>query len=95
MNKTELWRNIKRLFGVYNSGIKYIVKLKDINIPKSNKGVLKERFLDDSRFLKTNGEFVETIVLDMHFNLISGYGSYLAAKRYGLTNVPVYFRDKK
>lgn len=95
MDKTELWRKVKSLFGVYDPGVEYIVKLKDINVPKSNKGVLRERFLDDSKFLKVNGEFIEAIVLDMHFNLISGYGSYLAAKRYGFTNVPVYFRDKK
>ena len=46
-------------------------------------------------FFRTDGNFVEPIIIDKELNLRSGYGSYLVAKKYNMENVPVYFQDKK
>ena len=95
MDKAEIWRFIKRLLGKYESGIEYVVKLKEINVDdKFTEPSLNEK-IQNMKFFRTDGNFVEPIIIDKEFNLISGYGSYLVAKKYDMENVPVYFQDKK
>lgn len=95
MDKVEIWCFIKRLLGKYESGIEYVVKLKEINVDdKFTEPSLNEK-IQNTKFFRTDGNFVEPIIIDKEFNLISGYGSYLVAKKYNMENVPVYFQDKK
>lgn len=90
-----LIRYIKSIFGKYEPGYEYWVRLDEINVPKEYKltriGNKKWKHKMDY-WLKT-GNFESIILLDRDFNLIDGYSSIKIAYIKGIEKVPVYFVD--
>lgn len=90
-------RFVKKLFGIYETGYEYWVRLDDIQIqpsflrtpPKYEK--MKEKW----NYYRRNGEYESKIILHRDFTLVNGYTSYCIAKRQGMDVVPVYFGDQK
>ena len=84
---------IKRLFGVYEDGYEYWVKLDSIKIPDDFKKapIGKEKWKRKINYWLKTGKFESRILLDRDFNLIDGYSSVKIAQVKGIEKVPVYF----
>lgn len=92
-----MFRKIKSLFGVYEIGYEYWVKLSDIHVNpdwrKTKIGYKKwHRKLTYWRKLHL---FESKVILDKDFNLLDGYSTIRIAEVTGMKKVPVYFVDKK
>ena len=87
-------RKIKSLFGIYESGYSYCVKLKDIVIPAEFQATRPRyrKMMFKREFFNRNGIFESSIVLDKEFTLKDGYTSYIIAKENGMKYVDVYFK---
>lgn len=88
-------RLIKRLFGKYESGYEYWVRLNEIIVPayyKRTRVGTKKWNHKMSYWLKT-GEFHSPILLHKDFTLADGYSSVKIAYLKGIEKVPVYFVD--
>lgn len=86
-------RFIKSLFGRYDVGYEYWVKLSDIKVPwhyKQTK-IKKKKWLHKLKYWENTGEFESDILIDRNFNLVDGYSSVKIAYLNGLDKVPVYF----
>lgn len=88
---------IKSLFGIYEEGYEYWVKLSDIKIQRNFKRnkIGKEKYKRKWRFYRESGFCESEIILDKDFTLVDGYSSY---KIYQIaegenTKVPVWFVD--
>lgn len=86
----KLIREIKELFGVYETGNEYYVDIDDIEIT-AQFSESKPSFVKQEA-LKT-GELPAPIVLKRDFTLVDGYISYLICLSYGIDRVPVYFEE--
>lgn len=92
---TKAFRLLKKIFGVYEVGHEYWVKLEDIIITPQfkecppNKNKLDKKW----KYYKRNDVFQSKIKLLKNFTLVDGYTTYLLAYKDGLTKVPVYFVD--
>lgn len=90
-------RYIKRLFGIYETGYEYWVRLGDIHITpqfqSTRIGSLKYR--KKWQFYHRNGYCESKIILDKNFVLLDGYSSYKIYKvAEGLdVRVPAWFTD--
>lgn len=89
----DIIRFVKRLFGKYEIGCEYWVRLDQI--------IIQEKFkMHPPKFMKMckkwewyreKGELQSPIILNNDFILVDGYTSYLIAKKAELGKVPVYF----
>ena len=93
----KIIRFVKRLFGKYETGCEYWVRLRDIKITPQFRstmiGTLK--YKKKWQFYHRNGYCESKIILDKNFVLVDGYSSYkILRAAEGLdTKVPVYFVD--
>lgn len=88
-------RFVKQLFGLYETGYEYWVKLDDIVIIPQFKDCPPRRRKLQSKwtYYRQTGEFESPIKLMKNFTLVDGYTTYLIAKKENLGVVPVYFVD--
>lgn len=88
-------RKLRLLFGNYEIGCEYWVKIDDIQIiPQFKERQPKfKKMADKWNYYKVNGSFESPIKLMRNFTLVDGYTTYLLAIRAGLKEVPVYFVD--
>lgn len=88
-------RFVKQLFGVYESGVEYWVRLDEIRISNefTTHDIGKKKMKHKWRYYNATGEFESPILLDHDFVLCDGYSSYLIAKELQCINVPVQFVD--
>ena len=91
-----LTRFIKRIFGKYETGFEYWVRLSDIKIPESFKRtkIGEQKWKRKLHYWLETGKFESKIMLDKDFNLLDGYSSVKIAQSYNLDKVPVYFYFK-
>ena len=91
----KIIRYIKSLFGKYEPGYEYWVKLKDIKVPKRFKmsKIGRKKWEHKMRYWQNTGKFESIILLDKNFNLIDGYSSVKIAYLKDVKYVPVYFVD--
>lgn len=86
-------RFVKQLFGMYEPGIEYWVRLDEIRI--SNKfashDIGKKKMKHKWRYYNATGKFESPILLDHDFVLCDGYSSYLIAKKLQICKVAVQF----
>lgn len=88
-------RFVKKLFGKYEVGYEYWVRLDEIKIPyyyKSTK-VGRKKWNHKMEYWLRNGEFESKILLHRDFTLVDGYSSVKIAYLKGIDKVPVYFVD--
>lgn len=88
-------RGIKRLFGKYEIGYEYWVRLDEIKVPyyfKSTRIGLKKWNHKMGYWLRT-GEFESKILLHRDFTLADGFSSVKIAYLKHIDKVPVYFID--
>ena len=88
-------RFIKYLFGKYDVGYEYWVRLDEIKVPsyfKLTRIGLKKWNHKMGYWLRT-GEFESKILLHRDFTLADGYSSVKIAYLKGIEKVPVYFVD--
>lgn len=90
-------RWIKSLFGKYEVGYEYWIKLNKIHISHDFKAshIRSEKYKRKWKFYHRNGYCESKIVLDRSFTLVDGYTSYKIYKvAEGIDcKVPVYFAD--
>lgn len=86
-------RNVKRLFGIYETGYEYWINIKEIKVnPAWRKTRIgKMKFKKKLQYWYRIGEFESRIILDRDFNLLDGYSSVRIAEIKGINKVPVYF----
>jgi hypothetical protein len=88
-------RFAKRLFGKYETGYEYWVKLSDIHIAPhfARSQVGKSKYKRKWQFYHRNGYCESKIVLSKNFELVDGYSSYKILKAAeGIDcKVPVWF----
>lgn len=92
MNGLIRW--IKRyVFGKYEPGYEYWVRLDKIKLPKYLKRsrIGKEKYKQKWKYFRETGELESKIILDKNFYLKDGYSSYVIAKKANLGKVGVYF----
>ena len=93
----ETIRFVKRLFGKYDVGYEYWVRLSDIHITPQFEStrIRKNKYIKKWQFYRRHGYCESKIVLNKDFELVDGYSSYKILKAAeGLdTRVPVYFVD--
>lgn len=86
-------RFVKQIFGMYEPGIEYWVRLDEIRI--SNKfashDIGKKKMKHKWRYYNATGKFESPILLDHDFVLCDGYSSYLIAKKLQIYKVAVQF----
>ena len=86
-------RFVKQIFGMYEPGIEYWVRLDEIRI--SNKfashDIGKKKMKHKWRYYNATGKFESPILLDHDFVLCDGYSSYLIAKKLQICKVAVQF----
>lgn len=93
--KKDMFRLVKKLFGVYETGCEYWVRLDEIKVPycyKATRIGLEKWNHKMSYWLKT-GKFESKILLHKDFTLADGYSSVKIAYLKGIDKVPVYFVD--
>lgn len=93
--KNDAIRFVKKLFGVYETGCEYWVRLDEIKVPycyKATRIGLKKWNHKMGYWLKT-GKFESKILLHRDFTLADGYSSVKIAYLKGIDKVPVYFVD--
>ena len=90
-----LIRFIKSLFGKYESGYEYWIRLKDIKIPFQYRfhKIGKAKWNRKMKFWLKTGEFESPIILNKDFTLVDGYSSFRIAETKDIDSVPVYFVD--
>ncbi len=88
-------RYIKKLFGKYETGYEYWVRLDEIKVPTYFKRtkVGKEKWNHKMGYWLRTGKFESKIILDKDFNLVDGYSSVKIAYLKHISKVPVYFVD--
>lgn len=90
-------RFVKRIFGKYEPGYEYWVKLDDIHIPYSFSTTIigRKKYNKKWQFYHRNGYCESKIILDNDFVLIDGYSSYkIYRASEGIDcKVPVWFLD--
>lgn len=89
-----LIRWIKRyVFGKYEPGYEYWVRLDKIKLPKYMWGsrIGEEKYKRKWKYFRETGELESKIILDKNFYLKDGYSSFVIARKAGLGIVPVYF----
>lgn len=86
-------RFVKQLFGVYEPGVEYWVRLDEIRISSefTTHDIGKKKMKYKWRYYNATGEFESPILLNHDFVLCDGYSSYLIAKDLQCSNVPVQF----
>lgn len=91
----EIIRYIKRLFGKYEIGYEYWVRLDDIIVPTKYKRsrIRKEKWNHKIGYWLRTGEFESPILLHRNFVLADGFSSAKIAYLKGINKVPVYFVD--
>lgn len=91
----EIIRFIKRLFGKYDVGYEYWVRLDSIIVPTRYKRswIGEEKWKHKMGYWLRTGEFESPILLYRDFVLADGYSSYKIAHLKGIDKVPVYFVD--
>lgn len=89
-----LIRGIKRLFGKYEPGYEYWVKLSDIKLPNylKHSRIGEEKYKRKWKYFRKTGELESKIILDKNFYLLDGYSSWKIAKKARIDIVPVYFK---
>ena len=93
--KNDAIRFVKKLFGVYETGCEYWVRLDEIKVPyyyKATRIGLKKWNHKMGYWLRT-GKFESKILLHRDFTLADGYSSVKIAYLKGIDKVPVYFVD--
>lgn len=90
-------RWIKKLFGRYECGYEYWVRLAEIKIMPEFKETPPSyrKMWHKTRYYHKTGKFSSAIKLMRDFTLVDGYTSYLIAQQFDLGKVPVYFVDSK
>lgn len=88
-------REIKRLFGIYEKDVPYMVNLKKIVIQPSFLKTHPDKYKMKQKrwYYRHCGEFESHILLTKDYVLKNGYTSYIIAKENNLKKVPVYFVD--
>ena len=88
-------RGIKRLFGVYDTGVEYWVMTDNIKVPCKYKRtkVGHDKWIHKMSYYFRTGKFESPILLHRDFSLVDGYSSVKIAHLTGLEKVPVYFVD--
>ena len=91
----KIFKRLKQLFGIYEIGNEYIVRLKDIKVPKSYKltRIGTEKWNHKMGYWLRTGEFESDILIDKDFNLVDGFSSMKIAHIKNIEKVPVYFVD--
>lgn len=86
-------RWIKSLFGVYEPGYEYWIKLDNIHIMSYfwNTEIGKEKYKRKWNFYRRNGYCESKIILNKDFTLVDGFSSYKILKTAGEEMIPVYF----
>lgn len=90
-----MFKFIKSLFGKYEVGQEYWVRLRDIKVPyyyKTSRIGTKKWNHKMDYWLRT-GEFESPILLHRDFTLVDGYSSVKIAYLKGVEKVCVYFVD--
>ena len=89
----DIIRFVKRLFGKYESGYEYWVRLDAIKVPEDFKKtrIGENKWNHKMGYWLRTGNFESMILLDRDFNLVDGYSSYKIAYLKGIDKVPVYF----
>ena len=88
-------RYIKSLFGKYETGYEYWVRLDEIKVSEDCRltRIGTKKWLRKKRYYEATGKFESIIVLDKDFNLIDGYSSIRLAELNHIKKVPAYFVD--
>ena len=88
-------RSAKRLFGIYEPGYEYWVRLDKIKVPTMYKRtkVRPEKWKRKMDYWLRTGEFESKILLHKDFTLHDGFSSVKIAYLKGIDKVPVYFVD--
>lgn len=86
-------RWIKSLFGVYEPGYEYWIKLSKIHIMPYfwRTEIGKEKYKRKLSFYRENGYCESKIILNKDFTLVDGFSSYKILKTAGEEMIPVYF----
>ena len=89
------FKRLKQLFGIYEIGNEYMVRLKDIKINPDfeNSPPRFKKMHGKWDYYREYGEFESKIILNRDFELVDGYTSYIIAEKEGINKVPVYFVD--
>lgn len=91
----EIIRYIKRLFGKYEIGCEYWVRLDEIIVPTEYKRsrIGENKWNHKMGYWLRTGEFESPILLHRNFVLADGYSSVKIAYLNGIDKVLVYFVD--
>lgn len=91
----EIIRWTKSLFGKYETGYEYWVRLDSIIVPTRYKRtrIRKEKWNHKMGYWLRTGEFESPILLHRNFVLADGFSSVKIAYLKGIDKVPVYFVD--
>lgn len=91
----EIIRYIKSLFGKYEIGYEYWVRLDSIIVPTKYKRsrIGRTKWKHKMRYWLRTGEFESPILLHRNFVLADGFSSVKIAYLNGIDKVPVYFAD--
>ena len=94
LKMSDLTRWVKKIFGVYEPGYEYWIRIEQIKVPKYMKHskIKEEKYKRKWKHFRETGELESKIILDKDFNLLDGYSSYKIATKAELGIVPVYFR---
>lgn len=91
----NMFKLIKRLFKIYDTGHEYWVYTKDIHVNpiwRMTK-IGKKKWRRKMSYWYKTGEFESVILLNKDFSLIDGYSSVRIAEVKGIDKVPVWFVD--
>lgn len=91
----EIIRYIKRLFGKYEIGYEYWVRLDEIIVPTKYKRsrIGRVKWNNKMGYWLRTGKFESPILLHRNFVLADGYSSVKIAYLKGIDKIPVYFVD--
>lgn len=84
---------LRVFFGVeYKEGIRYWIPIKDIKIFAEFQNHKPNKFkINAKKIAYEKTGYLDPIVLNLNFELVDGYCSYLILKKYDLKKIPVYF----
>ena len=95
MKIENLVRNFKGLFGRYDIGYEYYIRLDEIKIKpeflRTPPGNIK--MMQKWNYYRRTGKLQSKIILNRNFELVDGYTSYCIAERECINRVPVWFVD--
>lgn len=88
-------RGIKALFGYYDTGCAYRVKVKDIVISEKFKAFTPRfvKMVQKREYYRKYGVYDSKVFLNKDFVLVDGYTTYLLCVENGEKYVDVYFVD--